>query len=222
MSETAATEPVATATETAETVTPGTDSGTAGIAAAANPPAPPAPVAPETYDLKLPASATEVGLDPAIVERTAAIARSLGLTNEAGQKLLDSVVAEAKATLEAADEAWAEAQKPGSPVWTEREEGWRTSTLKDPELGGSPEKMQASLDKANLVLSKYGSTELKAILKDSGLGSHPEFVRLMARIGKGMSESPLVMGATPNGGKPRTQAEILYGEKGYVERLPSQ
>lgn len=163
-----------------------------------------APVVPEKYDLKLPADSTA---DPAIVERTAAIARELGLSNEAGQKALDYVLAE-MATREAAREAaFADANKPGGSAWTERVKAMEDIALADPDLGGSPEKLAATVELAKRAMSKFFSPAFATALHETGLGSHPELLRGLAKIGRGMSEGTLVLSGTNDGGP--TQEERL-------------
>jgi hypothetical protein len=150
--------------------------------------------APEKYDLKLPDGST-LGAD--FVNRTADTARALGLTNEAGQKLLDAQIAEiAKTNADAVDAAkveWTKAMQPGGAIWTEQEAKWRTTSLADAEIGGSPEKLEASVDLAKRVVTRFASDDAKKFFEDSGLGSHPELVRMFARIGKSMSEATLAL-----------------------------
>lgn len=180
-----------------------TEQATADAAAAAA-----APVVPEKYDLKLPAETT---LDPAIVERTAATARTLGLSNEAGQKLLDSVVAEFDAHQAAIVSAW-EPMK--GKAWIDRDAAWRAQALADAEIGGTPEKLEVSANLAQTVVAKFFGEKTTEFLRASGLGSHPEFVRGLARIGRGMSEGSLVLGHAGAAPKPKDAATVLYGEDG--------
>lgn len=166
-------------------------------AAPVTPPAPvvaAAVVVPEKYELKLPDGST---FQPDFVTRTADTARALGLSNEAGQKLLDAQIAEvSKATTVAVDAAKAEqleAMQPGGAIWTEHQTQWQTKALADAEIGGSPEKLQANVDLALKVVNKFATADTKKFFQDTGLGSHPELVRIFARIGKQMSEASLVM-----------------------------
>ncbi len=165
-------------------------------------------VVPEKYDLKLPADSA---IDPAIIERTAATARELGLSNEAGQKLLDTVVAEFTASQAALVSQW-EPKK--GPAWIERNEAWKAQALADKEIGGTPEKLEESTRLANTVVEKFFDKKILEFLTVSGLASHPEYVRGLARIGRGMSEGSLVLGSQGTAAKPKTAAEILYGEDG--------
>lgn len=187
------TAPGAAATEAAsagENGKPGADSGTA--AAKTGTEAAPAGTIPEKYDLKVPDGAT---VDADFVTRTAATARALGLTNEAGQKLLDAQIAELAtartAAIEAGKAEQLKAMQPGGAIWAEQEAAWRAKALTDAEIGGSPEKLQANVDLAVKVVNRFAPDEAKQFFTDSGLGSHPALVRMFARIGKAMSEATL-------------------------------
>jgi hypothetical protein len=171
----------------------------------ATPPAAPVvpvvPVVPDKYELKLPAEST---LDPAIVERTAAKARELGLSNEAGQQLLDSVVAEVTAR----ETAQAEANKPGGSAWTERVQALEAAALADKEIGGSPEKLAASAELGKRVLAKFFPPETAAFLQETGLGSHPAILKGLAKIGRSMSEGSLAFSGTNEGGPPSEDEKL--------------
>lgn len=169
----------------------------AAAAAAAAGTQPAAGAAPEKYDLKVPDGST---VDAEFVNRTADTARALGLSNEAGQKLLDAQIAEiSKATSVAIDTAKADqlkAMQPGGAIWTEQEAKWRGTALTDTEIGGSPEKLQASVDLASKVVNRFATEDAKTFFQNSGLGSHPELVRVFARIGRTMSEATLALPGT--------------------------
>lgn len=168
-----------------------------------------AAVVPESYTLRLPDGST-LGAD--FVTRTADIARALGLSNEAGQQLLDAQIAEVtKASTSSAEQAKADAIKamqPGGAVWTEQTGKWHDAALADTELGGSPEKLKATTDLALKVMHQFATDDTKKFLNDSGLGNHPELLRVFARIGKSMSESSFKL-AGPGDAAPKTQEERL-------------
>lgn len=167
-----------------------------------------AAVVPEKYDLKLPAGST---LPASIVERTAANARALGLSNEGGQKLLDTVVAELTEVNKVIVGEW---EPTKGAKWIERDNAWKAQALADTEIGGSPEKLETSAKLAKDVVDKFFDGKIAEFLRASGLGSHPEFVRGLSRIGRGMSEGSLVLGAPGASGKPKGQAATLYGDDG--------
>lgn len=188
------------------------DTETARLAAeqaAATPTAPvtpAAPVVPDTYTYTLPDGVTA---DAAIVERTTAIARELGLGNDAAQKLLDKGVASEKEATEqrtAIIDSW----KPGGTEFVKRDETWKAQALADKELGaGDPAKFAVHVEKAQQALAKYGP-ELKAYLNETGLGSHPAAIKFLSRIGAAMSEGAPVVGTIGGTPKAKSLAAELY------------
>lgn len=151
--------------------------------------------APENYDIKLPDDAK---VDTAIVERTAAIARELGLSQDNAQKALTFVAQEVETQVSAQLAAWeapSETNKDGGPKWREQEEGWRAASLADKDLGnGNPESLKAAVNRATQVVAKFGDPDLAAFFEKSGLGSNPATLRFLSKIGKAMSEGSLVIG----------------------------
>lgn len=200
--------------------TPAPDAAALAAAAAAETPVetpkvetPVVPVVPEKYDLKLPDGST---VDPAVVQRTEAIARDLGLSNEAGQKLLDQTVKDisdletsAKKAAEDSQKALIDAWKPGGTEWVKRETQWATQAKADPELGATPEAFAVSVEKAQQALAKYGP-ELKPLLDETGFGSHPAVIKMLARIGKASSEGSLVLGTGGQIKRATSDAQVLY------------
>lgn len=177
-----------------------------------------------TYDLKLPAdlpAGVKELIDPDILTRTVAIARERGLTNEAGQSLLDFTIAEAKAVAEkantaaakaaekaaedavtAANEAWVTANtppkdgKPGGAEWVKRNEAWWAESLADPALGaGKKEQLSQAVEKANQAVARF-EPGLKPFLEQTGFGSHPVVLRFLANVGRAMAEPNLALGGT--------------------------
>jgi hypothetical protein len=154
----------------------------------------PADGIPEKYDIKLPDNSP---LPAAVVERAAAKARELGLSNEKAQAYLTSLHEEV--TTYHADLIQAH---------TQRVTGWVDELKVDKEYGG--EKFVATANAAHRAFLKFGSPGLKEALDASGYGNHPEFVRMMARIGAALGEDTLELGN--QGGKPaeKTPAQKMY------------
>jgi hypothetical protein len=151
-------------------------------------------VVPDKYELKLPDNA---GVNTAIVEKTAAIARELGLSQDNAQKTLTFVAQEAAAEVAVQLAAWeppSDTNKEGGAKWREQEEGWRAASLADPDLGnGKPEQLQANVTLASKVVGKFGDKDLAGFFEKSGLGSNPATLRFLSKIGKAMSEGSLVI-----------------------------
>ena len=139
-------------------------------------------------DFQLPEGVT---LDSALLEQAAPIFKELGLSKEQAQKLVDIQVKQAQSQTDA---------------FNQQLETWRTSAKNDKEYGGDGFDQNIAL--ARSALNKVGTPELKQLLNDSGVGDHPEIIRLMVRVGKMTAED------NPTKGKPaavkQDNAAILY------------
>lgn len=208
-------------------VTPPATPPADGTPTTATTPAVPAPVSvvPETYDLKLPEGST---VDPAIVERTAATARALGLSNEAGQTLLDAEVkAEAAAAVdrekatqtaiteavkaaEAKQTALLEAWTPGTGAeWKKQQDEWTKAAKADPDIGG--DKFNQAVEASGKAVARFGGDDLKAFLNETGYGRHPVVLKFLASIGRAMSESTMATNGAPLGTGSKSTVNKFYG-----------
>ena len=132
--------------------------------------------APDKYDIKVPDGMT---LDDAAFADFEPVARELNLSNEQAQKLADIY------------------SKRMTDVAQRQQESWKETTAKwvddvkaDKEIGGT--NLDASVRHAQAALAKFGTPELKAQMDATGMGNHPELVRVFARIGKAMAEDTFV------------------------------
>lgn len=158
--------------------------------------APAAPAVPDKYDLKLPEGTP---FDAAALERTAAIARSLGLSDDAkAQSVVDFVAGEVKTSTEAI----LAAHQPGGEAWTQMVDGWKADALADPSLGKTPEERTATINKGYGIVQQYAKANPKdaeamtTFFESSGLGNHPAAVRFFAWLGKSAGEAdPVIPGA---------------------------
>ena len=132
--------------------------------------------APEKYDFKLPEGSK---LSKAEVDEVAAFSKEQGLSQEQAQKILEreSKLADGRdaknlAQLQEATVQWLEAAKA------------------DKEIGGEAFPKHAEL--AKRVVERFGTKEFKDELNRTGLGNHPELVRVFTRIGKSMSDDQFV------------------------------
>lgn len=151
------------------------------------PAAPPAP--PAEIKLKLPENAL---IDAASVEGIASFAKERGLSQEQAQALLER------------ENATAVNQQ---TMLKEQSQQWVKEVLADKEIGGANAKQNVAL--AHRVIERFASPILVQQLRDTGLGNHPELLRVFVNIGKLMSDDQLVMGS----GAPkveRSTAEIFY------------
>lgn len=111
------------------------------------------------------------------------IAKELGISQEAAQKLIDLQTGLTQKQAEATQAALAaQAQQ------------WADTVKADKEIGG--ERYAQTVETAAKAVEKFGSPELRTLLNESGLGNHPELVKFCHRIGQALSEDTLVQGGT--------------------------
>jgi hypothetical protein len=147
------------------------------------------PVVPEAYDLKMPDG---VELDQAATTEFTAIAKELKLDQAAAQKLADIG---AKMAQRQAD------------AHAQLVETWTEQVKTDKEIGG--DKLAENLGVARKAIDTFGSPELKALLNSTGLGNHPEVVKLAFKVGKAISEDGFVSGS-PKGNTTNDPAKKLF------------
>lgn len=150
----------------------------------------PAVAAPEKYEFK-PAEGQE--LDAEAVKAFEPIAKELNLSNEQAQKLVDVY----------GSTIMPHVMKQIDEQWSRQSEQWAEQVRADKDLGSD-----VSIGAAQKAMDKFGSPELKQYLTETGLGNHPELVRIFANIGKAMSEDGLVTG---NSGGAKSAADVLFG-----------
>lgn len=141
--------------------------------------------APEKYEFAAPEGQQ---LDDAVLGAYSEAAKELNLSQDAAQKVLSKV---APVILARQLERQAEMVK-----------GWETASVTDKEFGG--EKLNENIAIAEKALATFGSPELRSMLKESGLGKHPEVIRMLFKAGKAISEDGFVgsdVGATLADGK---------------------
>ena len=134
---------------------------------------------PEKYEFTAPKGAV---LDAPTVAAFSTVAKELGLTQEAAQKVVDQLV---PTLAQRATEVQTEALKAAVTRWVGEVQA-------DPEIGG--DKMVDSVAAANKAIAAFGTPALRALLDASGLGNNPEFVRVFSKIGKAISEDKFVIG----------------------------
>ena|SRR3990167_1025661 len=153
---------------------------------------------PEKYDIKIPDG---VKVDAKYLEGVAAFAKERGLSNEDAQAIL----AREQSLVSSISQQQSEIVK-------KEQDSWEEAVKNDGELGGSKFKEVVTL--AGRVVSRFGSEELKKLLNDTRYGSHPEWVRMMYRIGQSMSDDQLVLPENKNAPPAeKSQADIMYPKK---------
>lgn len=192
---TATTDATKTGTTAAATETDATKSGTEAATAEGKPGEgdKPAEGAPEKYaDFTLPE-----GADLKVSEEFTSLAKELDLNQSKAQKVVDlgTKIVQRMATVQA--ETLANAVK-----------GWVTDARADKEFGGP--KVAENVAIAEKALQTFGTPELRALLKGTGLANHPEVIRAFYRAGKAISEDGFVPAGSTNSGTGKTAAETLY------------
>lgn len=131
--------------------------------------------APESYEFKAPEGLT---FDDAVIGAFSEAAKELNLPQDQAQKVLDKVApvmaARQLEQVQAIRTEWAEAAKA------------------DKEFGG--ENLAENLSVAKKALDTFATPELRTLLDESGLGNHPEVIRMFYRTGKAISEDRFVTG----------------------------
>lgn len=145
--------------------------------------------APAEIELKLPDG---FQADDELLGSFKASAKELGLKSEGAQKLFD-LYAKAAQSEQAKVEADFRAQS----------ETWVKEIRADKEIGG--EALQGNLRAANGVVTRFGGKDAHEVLNATGLGNHPAFVRMFARIGKALAEDN--SGGGGGGGAPQLSPE---------------
>jgi len=193
---------VAAAASAAASATPGSNGQPAqGAAGSPGDKGEQKPGAPEKYEFKAPDGVT---LNPEVIAEFSTIAKELGLPQDAAQKVIDKLAPKLAAvnTAQAKD------------AITRMKTEWSNAAKADKELVGQDGKQfDASLAVAKKGLGAFGTPALNKLLADTGLGNHPEVIRMFAKVGKLVREDQPVAGsAAPAGGTDnRPAAEKLFG-----------
>ena len=146
--------------------------------------------APEQYAFQSPDGLT---LDGTVLEQFSAAAKEMDLPQDKAQLMLDKM-------------APVLAQRQAEQIQAVRTE-WADTSRADKEFGG--DKLGESLATAKKAMDAFATPELRTLLDESGLGNHPEVIRLFYRTGKAMSEDSLVTGA-PGKGQAQKDPRNLY------------
>lgn len=128
------------------------------------------------YELKL---GEKSELSKKDIEEVEAFAKENKLSKESAQKLLDSREAN-----------YAQFKSAQTEMLKERQVKWLEEVKTDKEIGGV--NFDKSIALAKMPIAKYASPSFKKMLDDSGLGNHPEVIKLFARIGKSMQDDTIV------------------------------
>jgi hypothetical protein len=130
-------------------------------------------VVPDTYaDFTMPEG---MQLDETALTDAAPIFKELGLNQEQAQKVVDLYAAQVQA-----------GSQKQIDDFNQLVSDWGDQSKNDSEFGG--DKFDENVKVAQAAVAKYGTPELKQLLSDHGVGSHPEVVRFMVRVGHTLKE----------------------------------
>ena len=153
--------------------------------------------APETYDFKAPEGTV---LDESVVGEFSAVAKELGLPQDAAQKIIDKLAPKiAERNTQAMQDA----------VATYRAD-LVAQVKADKEIGG--DKLAENLAIADKAVKAYGSPELRKLFNETGLGDHPAVIRAFYKMGMDISNAAFVPGGKQPSKGETDAASKLYGK----------
>lgn len=151
--------------------------------------------APEQYEqFQIPEGLT---LDQDLVDKFVPIAKEIGLTQEQAQKIVDLQTAEIQ-RLEANQQK----------NWDETLRNWDKQAKVDEEFGGKD--FEANLGVAREAMDAFGNEALQDAMDTSGMGNHPEMIRLLFKIGQALKEHNLHKTHTGGGVAKTPVANVLF------------
>lgn len=136
-------------------------------------------------------------LDPAAVEQYSPKFKEAGLTGKQAQAALN-MHAEFLATM----------QQQQAEQHAKEVSGWLKQAETDKEIGGV--NWDATKAHASSFVRQHGTAEFKALLDQTGLGNHPEMIRIMAKAGALISEDTPAQNGGGGSGQTKDRASILY------------
>jgi hypothetical protein len=148
---------------------------------------------PEKYELKLPKNSH---LTKEHVDNLMAHAKERGMSNEDAQKLLDRESQAVSGYV--ADQTKRQGQL---------RDTWYEQVKNDKELGG--DNFKRTSENARRVVDRFASEHLKQELNKTGLGNHPELLRMMSKIGEAMADDKFVL-TTERPAPKKSTADVLY------------
>lgn len=143
----------------------------------------------EGYEFKAPEG---VQLDKAALDGFLPLAKEMGLTAEAAQKLVDYQ---------------AGLMQSQAQSYIDQQAKWQDDIKADPEFGGA--KFDESLRQAKAVVEHIGP-EFKDFLNASGMGNHPVIFRALAKLGPKFATDKVVSGESRNPGGTTKTEDVFF------------
>ena len=158
--------------------------------------------APEVYaEFKAPDG---IELDPEVMPEVHEIFKDLGLSQEKAQEVFEKFLGIQEKLAGTPEQQMQAAEQQIVALNTRLAEECRNL----PEIGG--EKFAESLATASKVMQQFGSPEFRSLIAYTGVGSHPEFFKMMVAIGSKMSPDNFVQGGEETRTERRGE-EIMFG-----------
>jgi hypothetical protein len=137
--------------------------------------------------------------DDALMGEFRSVAKDLGLDSAKAQKFVDLYAKASGALTQQAEAAHAK-----------QVEDWGKAIQADKDLGG--DNLPATRKLADAALGRFATPEFKALLDASGLGNHPDLVRVFRDIGKALADDTVTRGNPGSGSAvtPANDAQSLH------------
>lgn len=155
---------------------------------------PPAQQGAPVQDLSFP---QDVEIDMEAVEKFKPLMAQIGISGENAQKIVDLAV-----------EMHQRAKNGSRQKDEDSMAAWSEAARTDTEFGGAA--FARSVAEAQKAMRHFASPAFVEMLDSTGLGNHPEMIRLFCKIAKGISEDRFV-GSRGGGASGKSLADILYG-----------
>ena len=153
-------------------------------------------VVPDGYNLTAPAGS---GMASEYIESVANFAKENKLTNDEAQAVLNrdhnlraSMINSQREELDTRAEEWAESAKT------------------DGEIGG--DNFNGNIELAKRVVQKFATPAFMDSLNETGLGNHPEVIRVFSRIGKHLKDDSFVFSKSEGAPTQRSAEDVFYGD----------
>lgn len=162
--------------------------------------------APEKYEFDL---GEGVNFDKEAFDAIEPVLRDMDLSQDAAGKIVGAYAEKVMPVLQA------RAEQQASEAGDQLRADWARETMADKELGGV--KLDESKAMAARAMSRFlpqneEGQQFRTFLNESGLGNHPQMMRILARVGRELGEASADPGA--GGGRPLSREEKYYGRKG--------
>ena len=149
----------------------------------------------------------DMEIDHEVLTAFRPIAADLGLDQAQAQSLVDFYAAQVQGMSSRMDEASVLDQ---NAYINQTRHEWASAARRDEEIGGV--RHQQAVSVAQNALRQVATPDLVSILAETGLGDHPEIIRLFYRIGTRIGEDPVMSGG--RGHASASLADLFYGSHG--------